>query len=130
MRSLTRGYLTAFATVGPLSFEDVLPRELISLEFARGAPAQDLSRSVRRELYGLPRLPAERPDVEVQAAILREEARALASAAPSLVDPVLDEEGWLVDGYAFVVDERFTREAATPVTPRSSVLLVASQAGG
>lgn len=108
----------------------MLPRELISLELARGALDQDPSRSVRVELYGVPRLLAERRDVEVQAATLGEAARALASAAPSLVGPVLDEEGWLVDGYAFVVDERFTREAATPVTPRSSVLLVASQAGG
>jgi hypothetical protein len=48
-----------------------------------------------------------------------------------LVGRVIDAEaGWLLGGYTFVVDERFTRDPAHALGPTSSVLLVASVAGG
>lgn len=83
------------------------------------------------ELFGVPRVLAGRRSVNVAGATLGEVAGALGRACPALVGRVLDAEGaWLVGGYTFVVDERFTRDAATPLTGGSAVLLVSSVAGG
>jgi molybdopterin converting factor small subunit len=89
--------------------------------------------AVTVELFGVPRLAVGRRSVTVDAtgATLGEVARALAAACPALRGRVLDEAtGWLLDGYLFAVDERFSREPGEPVPAGHSVLLVSSAAGG
>lgn len=83
------------------------------------------------ELFGVPRLLAGRRAIAARGATLGDLAADLARACPALAGRVLDAgSGWLLDGYSFVVDERFTRDAACPLRPGASVLLVASAAGG
>ena len=85
------------------------------------------------ELFGVPRLVAGQRAVSVdtEGSTLSDVARALAETYPSLRGRVLDEAtGWPLEGYLFALDERFTRDRNTPVQPGSSVLLVASAAGG
>jgi hypothetical protein len=83
------------------------------------------------ELFGVPRLLAERRMIRVEGATLGEIAVALGARCPALLGQVIDAEaGWLLGGYTFVVDERFTRDPAYPLSPAASVLLVASVAGG
>jgi molybdopterin converting factor small subunit len=85
------------------------------------------------ELFGVPRLAAGQRAVTVETAgsTLSDVARALAETYPALRGRVLDETtGWLLDGYLFALDERFTRDQTTPVQHGASVLLVASAAGG
>ncbi len=83
------------------------------------------------ELFGVPRLLAGRRTIAARGATLRELAADLARACPPLAGRVLDAgSGWVLDGYSFVVDERFTRDPACPLRPGASVLLVASAAGG
>jgi hypothetical protein len=48
-----------------------------------------------------------------------------------LIGTVIDREtGWLLAGYTFVVDERFTRKPDCRPEPSMAVLLVSSVAGG
>lgn len=83
------------------------------------------------ELFGVPRLLAGARAIPVAGDTLGALAAALAARCPALRGTVLDREtGWLLGGYTFVVDERFTRDAARAVTPTSTVLLVSSVAGG
>lgn len=83
------------------------------------------------ELFGVPRLLAGRACIPARGATLAGVAADLVQQAPQLAGAVLlAETGWLVPGYTFVVDERFTRDPAQPVTAASSILLVASAAGG
>jgi hypothetical protein len=83
------------------------------------------------ELFGVPRLLAGRARIPVCGAILAEIAASLAQCAPQLAGPVFQAEtGWLLPGYSFVVDERFTRDPSQPVAAGASILLVASAAGG
>ena len=87
--------------------------------------------TVEVELFGVPRVLAGERSVRVAGTTLGEVAAALGRACPALVGRVLDGDGaWLVGGYIFVVDERFTRDPGTPVTAGSAVLLVSSVAGG
>jgi hypothetical protein len=82
-------------------------------------------------LFGVPRLLAGRTHVHVRGVSLAEVAADLARCAPQLAGPVLQPEGgWLLPGYSFVVDERFTRDPSQPVPAGASILLVASAAGG
>ncbi|MFN8663249.1 MAG: MoaD/ThiS family protein [Thermomicrobiales bacterium] len=83
------------------------------------------------ELFGVPRLLAGRARVPASGTTLAEVAADLALAAPKLAGPVIQEDtGWLLPGYSFVVDERFTREPSQPLAAGASILLVASAAGG
>jgi hypothetical protein len=83
------------------------------------------------ELFGVPRLLAGRARIPVGGATLAEVAASLAQCAPQLAGPVLQAEtGWLLPGYSFVVDERFTRDPSQPVVAGASILLVSSAAGG
>ena len=83
------------------------------------------------ELFGVPRLLAGRRSLPATGATLREVAAALAAACPALVGPILDREtGWLLAGYTFVLDERFTTDPGSHLGPESTVLLVSSVAGG
>ena len=83
------------------------------------------------ELFGVPRLLAGQRVVTANGATLEELARDLARRSPALAGRVLDaESGWPLDGYSFVVDEQFTRERTLPLAAGTSVLLVASAAGG
>ena len=67
----------------------------------------------------------------VAGATLADLARALAERCPALRGRVLDPaSGWPLDGYTFAVDERFTRDRSRPIGAASTVLLVASAAGG
>jgi molybdopterin converting factor small subunit len=89
--------------------------------------------SVTVELFGVPRLAAGQRAVTVEArgGTLADVARALAERCPALRGRVLDEAtGWPLDGYLFALDERFTSDGGEVVEPGSSVLLVASAAGG
>ncbi len=86
---------------------------------------------IQVELFGVPRLLVGNARADAAGATLGDLAADLAARAPALAGPVLDPAtGWPLDGYAFVVDERFTRDPATPLGPGSAVLLVSSVAGG
>ena len=98
-------------------------------EVTRQAPSLGVTGGV--ELFGVPRLLAGRRTLPWTGATLREVAAALATACPALVGPVLDPQtGWLLDGYTFVIDERFTTDPEFRLRPDSTVFLVSSVAGG
>ncbi|MGH2616153.1 MAG: MoaD/ThiS family protein [Thermomicrobiales bacterium] len=87
--------------------------------------------TLRVELFGVPRLLAGSRAVDAAGATLAELAADLVRRSPALAGKVLDAaSGWPLDGYSFVVDERFTRDRSLPLQPGTSVLLVASAAGG
>ena len=94
-------------------------------------PATATASPIPVELFGVPRLLVRSATAEAVGGTLGDLAADLAARAPALAGPVLDPAtGWPLDGYAFVVDERFTRDPATPLGPGSTVLLVSSVAGG
>ena len=83
------------------------------------------------ELFGVPRLLIGARTVSAAGSTLGELAADLVRRQPVLAGRVLDADtGWPLDGYSFVVDERFTRDRALTLRPHSTVLLVASAAGG
>src|SRR4051794_8034786 len=83
------------------------------------------------ELFGVPRLVAGARAVDAAGATLAELAADLLRRQPALAGRVLDAHtGWPLDGYSFVVDEQFTRDQTHPLRPGTSILLVASAAGG
>jgi molybdopterin converting factor small subunit len=83
------------------------------------------------ELFGVPRLLAGARTVAAAGETLGELAADLARRYPALAGRVLDAaSGWPLDGYSFVVAERFTRDQSHPLHEGCSVLLVASAAGG
>lgn len=83
------------------------------------------------ELFGVPRLLAGTRWVEVTGTTLANLAADLVRCSPELAGRVLDAAtGWPLSGYSFVVDERFTRDRSLSLPPGTSVLLVASAAGG
>ena len=83
------------------------------------------------ELFGVPRLLAGERTVLAAGETLGELAADLAKRHPVLAGRVLDPgSGWPLDGYSFVVAERFTRDPSHPLREGTSVLLVASSAGG
>jgi len=83
------------------------------------------------ELFGVPRLLAGSRVIAATGANLAGLAADLVRRAPSLAGRVLDaESGWPLDGYSFVVDEQFTRDRALPLQAGTTVILVASAAGG
>jgi molybdopterin converting factor small subunit len=83
------------------------------------------------ELFGVPRLLAEARSVAAAGATLADLAADLVRRSPALAGRVLDARtGWPLDGYSFVVDEQFTRDRDLALYSGSSVLLVASAAGG
>lgn len=84
---------------------------------------------VQVELFGVPRLVAGQRSLRVAGATLAELVAALEAACPALVGRVI-ADGWLLDGYTFVVNERFTTDRDQAIDPDSSVLLVSSVAGG
>ena len=87
--------------------------------------------SVTVELFGVPRLLAEARSVAADGATLAELAADLVQRNPAFAGRVLDARtGWPLDGYSFVVDEQFTRDRHLTLRPGTSVLLVASAAGG
>lgn len=86
---------------------------------------------VEVELFGVPRLLARQASIRVPDGSLAEVARALLGRCPELAGAVIDPAtGWLLDGYTFVVGERFSRDPAASIAPGDAVLLVASAAGG
>jgi hypothetical protein len=83
------------------------------------------------ELFGVPRLLMGARTLTANGATLAELAADLVRRSPALAGRVLDTcTGWPLDGYSFVVDEQFTRDRDLPLHPGTSVLLVASAAGG
>ena len=83
------------------------------------------------EVFGVPRLLLGGSRAEASGETLGALAADLAARCPALAGSVLDPaDGWLLPGYVFVVDGRFTRDRALPVAPSSEVLLVSSVAGG
>jgi hypothetical protein len=83
------------------------------------------------ELFGVPRLLAGQRALPARGETLAELANDLAARWPVLLGHVIDPAtGWLMPGYAFVVDERFTSDAQIALSAKSSVLLVSSVAGG
>jgi len=83
------------------------------------------------ELFGVPRLVAGARAIDAAGLTLADLAADLLRRQPTLAGRVLDPHtGWPLDGYSFVVDETFTRDRMHPLRPKSSVLLVASAAGG
>lgn len=86
---------------------------------------------IQVEVFGVPRLLLGAPRADAAGATLGALSADLAGRCPALAGPVLDpDSGWLLPGYVFVVDGRFTRDPALPVAPASEVLLVSSVAGG
>ncbi len=89
------------------------------------------SPTVAVEVFGVPRLLLGAPRAEAAGRTLGALAADLVARNPALAGSVLDPEtGWLLSGYVFVVDGRFTRDRALPIAPSSEVLLVSSVAGG
>jgi hypothetical protein len=83
------------------------------------------------ELFGVPRLLVGERSVIAAGATLSELAADLVRRNPALAGRVLDvASGWPLDGYSFVVAEQFTRDRLRPLREGTSVLLVASAAGG
>ena len=83
------------------------------------------------ELFGVPRLLVGARSITAAGATLADLATDLVQRSPALAGRVLDAgTGWPLDGYSFVVDEQFTRDRSLPLPPGTSVLLVASAAGG
>jgi hypothetical protein len=83
------------------------------------------------ELYGVPRLLAGERVLAASGATLADLGADLVRRYPVLAGRVLDAvTGWPLDGYSFVVDERFTRDRGRPLAAGTSVILVASAAGG
>jgi molybdopterin converting factor small subunit len=90
-----------------------------------------LTPTIPVELFGVPRLVAGARAIDAAGSTLAELAADLLHRQPTLAARVLDPHtGWPLDGYSFVVDEQFTRDRTHPLRPESSVLLVASAAGG
>ena len=89
------------------------------------------SPTVTVELFGVPRLLVGARSVAAAGDTLADLAADLVRHSPALAGRVLDVvTGWPLDGYSFVVDEQFTRDRNLPLPPGTSVLLVASAAGG
>jgi molybdopterin converting factor small subunit len=89
------------------------------------------SPSITVELFGVPRLLEGARSISANGATLADLAADLVRRSPALADRVLDaRSGWPLDGYCFVVDEQFTRDRDLPLRAGTSVLLVASAAGG
>ena len=87
--------------------------------------------TVTVELFGVPRLLMDAPSLTASGATLADLAADLVRRSPALAGRVLDTcTGWPLNGYSFVVDEQFTRDRDLPLRPGTSVLLVASAAGG
>ena len=87
--------------------------------------------SVTIELFGVPQLLTGTRSVTANGATLADLAVDLVCRNPALAGRVLDAStGWPLDGYSFVVDEQFTRDRNLPLNIGTSVLLVASAAGG
>ena len=87
--------------------------------------------SVTVELFGVPRLLMGTRSLTANGATLADLAADLVQRSPALAGRVLDTcTGWPLDGYSFVVDEQFTRDRDLPLHAGTSVLLVASAAGG
>jgi hypothetical protein len=83
------------------------------------------------ELFGVPRLLVGERSVIAAGATLGELAADLVRRNPMLAGRVLEAaSGWPLDGYSFVVAEQFTRDRMCPLRAGTSVLLVASAAGG
>jgi hypothetical protein len=94
-----------------------------------GSPSP--SPSVTVEFFGVPRLLMRARSLTANGATLADLAADLVQRSPALAGCVLDAcTGWPLDGYSFVVDEQFTRDRDQPLHPGTSVLLVASAAGG
>ena len=91
---------------------------------------RDLS-PITVELFGVPRLLEGARSITAAGATLADLAGDLVRRSPALAGRVLDAHtGWPLDGYSFVVDEQFTRDRNLPLRAGTSVLLVASAAGG
>ena len=87
--------------------------------------------SITVELFGVPRLLEGTRAIAAAGATLGDLAADLVRRSPALAGRVLDAHtGWPLDGYSFVVDEQFTRDRDLPLHAGTSVLLVASAAGG
>ncbi|MFN8593281.1 MAG: hypothetical protein U0031_17640 [Thermomicrobiales bacterium] len=82
------------------------------------------------ELFGVPRLLTGIRVVAAAGETLGDVARDLCARQPALAGAVFDAEHWLLPGYAFVVADSFTRDPALVVPSGTSVLLVATAAGG
>jgi molybdopterin converting factor small subunit len=83
------------------------------------------------ELFGVPRLLLGKRSANAAGCTLGALAADLMIRCPELAGRVLDaEDGWPLAGYSFVVDEQFTRDRAHPLHAGTTVILVASAAGG
>ena len=104
---------------------DYLPRMTTT------APSLSTAPTLPVELFGVPRLIAGARVVDASGENLADLAADLVRRSPALAGRVLDARtGWPLDGYSFVVDEQFTRDCDLPLHAGTSVLLVASAAGG
>jgi molybdopterin converting factor small subunit len=82
------------------------------------------------ELFGVPRLRAERAAVSVEAGSLGEAFRALGVACPAL-DPTVVQEGRLLPHYLVAVNGlHLTADPATPLSEGDVVVLLSAEAGG
>ena len=93
--------------------------------------ANDLQPTVLVEVFGVPRLLVGERAVPAHGNTLGALAADLVRRQPALAGRVLDAAtGWPLAGYCFVVDETFTRDPERPLRAETSVILVASAAGG
>jgi hypothetical protein len=83
------------------------------------------------EVFGVPRLLTGAKVIAARGETLATLAADLVRRQPALAGRVLDAaSGWPLAGYCFVVDETFTRDPQRPLHAETSVILVASAAGG
>lgn len=103
----------------------------IPADLTDDAPESREIAQIQVELFGVPRLLARQEAVGAFGGTLAELGESLLHACPALAGTVLDgASGWPLDGYIFVVDERFTRDPYQRLSDDSTVLLVSSVAGG
>ena len=101
------------------------------MTWSHSSPFSNPTPSITVELFGVPRLLEGARSIMAAGETLADLAADLARRCPALAGRVLDAStGWPLDGYSFVVDEQFTRDRDLPMHAGTSVLLVASAAGG
>jgi len=82
------------------------------------------------ELYGIPRLRAQRTEVTVDADNLATAIRALGQACPALRPSVVDGEALTAQYRVALTGEHFTSDGSLPLDDGDVLVIVSAQAGG
>jgi molybdopterin converting factor small subunit len=89
------------------------------------------ARTVRIELFGMPRVVAGMSAITLKAGTIGTALDALTDQVPALESQILNADGTRLNaGYTFVVDGAFTSDPDYPISPESEILLVSRASGG